>query len=94
MKYSNPVISGFYPDPSVCEANGKYYMVCSSMQFFPGVPLFESEDLVNWNQIGHVLTRPGQIDLETVNSSGGVSSLTDACVSPCSRNGPNLPTRK
>lgn len=72
----NPIVRGFYPDPSVCEAEGKYYMVCSSMQYFPGVPLFESDDLVNWKQIGHVLTRPEQIDLETVNSSGGVFAPT------------------
>ena len=57
MKYINPVISGFYPDPSICKAEGKYYLVCSSFQFFPGVPLYESDDLVNWTQIGHVLTR-------------------------------------
>ena len=47
MKYINPVISGFYPDPSICKAEGKYYLVCSSFQFFPGVPLYESDDLVN-----------------------------------------------
>ena len=52
MKYINPVISGFYPDPSICKAEGKYYLVCSSFQFFPGVPLYESDDLVNWKQIG------------------------------------------
>ncbi|ABX42396.1 glycoside hydrolase family 43 protein [Lachnoclostridium phytofermentans] len=72
MNYQNPIIRGFYPDPSVCFANGKYYLVCSSMQYFPGVPLFESEDLVNWTQIGHCLTRPDQIALQGVSSSGGV----------------------
>ncbi len=72
MIYQNPVIRGFYPDPSVCHANDKYYLVCSSMQYFPSVPLFESEDLVNWTQIGHCLTRPEQIALHGVNSSGGV----------------------
>lgn len=76
MKYRNPVISGFYPDPSVCAANGKYYMVCSSFQYFPGVPLFESEDLVNWTQIGYVLTRKSQVMLERINSSGGVFAPT------------------
>lgn len=63
MKYINPVISGFYPDPSICKAEGKYYLVCSSFQFFPGVPLYESDDLVNWKQIGHVLTRKSQLPL-------------------------------
>ena len=38
MKYINPVISGFYPDPSICKAEGKYYLVCSSFQFFPSMP--------------------------------------------------------
>ncbi|MGN0632642.1 MAG: family 43 glycosylhydrolase [Oscillospiraceae bacterium] len=76
MKYTNPVIKGFYPDPSVCFANGKYYLVCSSFQYFPGVPLFESGDLVNWKQIGHVLTRKNQVMLEKINSSGGVFAPT------------------
>ena len=76
MKISNPVLRGFYPDPSVCKANGKYYMVCSSFEYFPGVPLFESEDLVHWTQIGHCLTRSTQVDLERINSSGGVFAPT------------------
>ena len=76
MIYKNPVISGFYPDPSVCEANGKYYVVCSSFQYFPGVPLFESEDLVNFRQIGYVLTRSSQVHLADVPSSGGVFAPT------------------
>lgn len=76
MKYTNPVVKGFYPDPSVCCANGKFYMVCSSFQYFPGVPLFESEDLVNWTQIGHVLTRKSQVMLEKISSSGGIFAPT------------------
>lgn len=76
MRYTNPIIKGFYPDPSVCYADGKYYMVCSSFQYFPGVPLFESGDLVNWTQIGHVLTRKTQVMLKNVESSGGVFAPT------------------
>lgn len=76
MKYKNPVIKGFYPDPSVCKANGKYYLVCSTMQYFPAVPIFESEDLINWKQIGNCLTRESQIALHNVNSSGGVFAPT------------------
>ena len=76
MNYTNPVIKGFYPDPSVCFANGKFYLVCSSFQYFPGVPLFESSDLVNWTQIGYVLTRKNQVMLEKINSSGGVFAPT------------------
>ncbi len=76
MNYTNPIIRGFYPDPSVCRANGKYYMVCSSFQYFPGVPLFESSDLVNWKQIGHCFTRKSQVQLEKIESSGGVFAAT------------------
>ncbi len=80
MKYKNPVLSGFYPDPSVCCHEGRYYLVCSSFQYFPGVPLFESEDLVNWTQIGNVLTRPNQVQLEKTPSSGGVFAPTIRCL--------------
>lgn len=76
MIIKNPVIKGFYPDPSVCEANGKYYLVCSTMQYFPGVPIFESEDLVNWEQIGHCFTRDEQVELNKVDSSSGVFAPT------------------
>lgn len=76
MKFKNPIVRGFYPDPSVCEANGKFYLVTSSFQYFPGVPLFESEDLVNWKQIGHVLSDLSQVELHKVRSSGGVFAPT------------------
>lgn len=76
MKIRNPIIRGFYPDPSICEANGKYYLACSSFQYFPGVPLFESSDLVNWKPIGHCLTRKNQTDLCQVPSSGGIFAPT------------------
>ncbi len=76
MKIENPIIRGFYPDPSVCKANGKYYITCSSFQYFPGVPIFESEDLVNWKQVGHCLTRLDQVELHKINSSGGVFAPT------------------
>lgn len=76
MNYENPIIKGFYPDPSVCRANGKYYMICSSMHYFPSIPLFESTDMVNWKQIGWCLTRKSQINLEEVPSSGGIFAPT------------------
>lgn len=76
MKIQNPIIRGFYPDPSICKAEGKYYLAASSFQFFPGVPVFESEDLVNWEQIGYCLTRTNQVELHQVPSSGGVFAPT------------------
>ena len=76
MIYKNPVLKGFYPDPSVCFANGKYYLVTSTFQYFPGVALFESDNLVNWKQIGYVLTRPEQVMLDKIPASGGVFAPT------------------
>lgn len=76
MKVQNPIIRGFYPDPSICKANGKYYIANSSFQYFPGVPVFESGDLVNWTQVGHCLTRTDQVELHRINSSGGVFAPT------------------
>ena len=76
MRYQNPVLPGFYPDPSVCKYGDKYYLVTSSFQFFPGVPLFESDDLVNWTQIGHVLTRKSQLPLEDASNSDGIYAPT------------------
>lgn len=76
MIYKNPILKGFYPDPSVCRAGDKYYMVCSTFQYMPGVPVFESDDLVNWVQVGNALTRPSQVELHSVPSSGGVFAPT------------------
>lgn len=74
--YRNPVISGFHPDPSVCRVGSDYYLVTSTFEYFPGVPLFHSKDLVNWEQIGHCLTRESQLDLRKAGSSGGVYAPT------------------
>jgi alpha-N-arabinofuranosidase len=76
MQYNNPVIRGYYADPSICRANGKYYLVASSCQYFPGVPLFESDELINWRQIGSCLTRKSQLRLDGVGSSGGIYAPT------------------
>jgi alpha-N-arabinofuranosidase len=76
MTFQNPIIRGFYPDPSVCSANGKYYLVTSSFHYFPGVPLFESSDLINWRQIGHCLTRESQLPLCGCHTSGGIFAPT------------------
>ena len=74
--YNNPVVKGFSPDPSVCRVGEDYYLVTSSFQYFPGVPIYHSKDLVNWKQIGHVLTRESQLQLEGANSSQGIYAPT------------------
>ena len=74
--YKNPVIPGFHPDPSVCKAGNDYYLVNSSFQYFPGVPLFHSKDLVNWEQIGNCLTRESQLNLKGANGGSGIFAPT------------------
>jgi xylan 1,4-beta-xylosidase len=76
MKYQNPIIGGFHPDPSVCRVGQDYYLVTSSFEFFPGVPVYHSRDLVNWKQIGHCLTRKSQLPLDKAHSSGGIYAPT------------------
>lgn len=58
--YTNPIIPGFYSDPSVCRVGEDYYLVTSTFEYFPGVPVFHSKDLVNWKQIGHAIHRKEQ----------------------------------
>ncbi|MEW9530959.1 glycoside hydrolase family 43 protein [Microbispora sp. NPDC049125] len=74
--YANPVLPGFYPDPSVCRVGDDYYLVTSSFEWFPGVPIFHSRDLVHWRQLGHVLDRPGQLDLTGLGASRGIFAPT------------------
>ena len=74
--YQNPIIPGFNPDPSICRVGGDYYLVTSSFEYFPGVPVYHSRDLVHWEMIGHVLDRPSQLDLDSINCSGGIYAPT------------------
>ncbi|NUR04399.1 MAG: glycoside hydrolase family 43 protein [Streptomyces sp.] len=74
---NNPVIPGFHPDPSICRVGEDYYLACSSFEYFPGVPLFHSRDLVHWTQIGNALDRPSQLRLPLDSrSSGGIYAPT------------------
>ena len=72
MKYLNPILTGCYPDPSICRAGDDYYLVNSTFEFFPGIPVFHSKDLLNWEQIGHCITRNSQLKLfeGCMNTSG------------------------
>lgn len=76
MEFSNPVLAGMYPDPSVCRVGRDCYLVTSTFEYFPGVPIFHSRDLVRWRQLGHVLTRRSQLDLAGAPSSGGIFAPT------------------
>ena len=68
----NPILPGFYPDPSICRVGTDYYLINSSFSYFPGVPIFHSTDLIHWKQIGHILNRPSQLNISTQGISEGI----------------------
>ncbi|WP_416151395.1 glycoside hydrolase family 43 protein [Salipaludibacillus sp. HK11] len=75
--YNNPIILGYHPDPSIVRVGeDDYYIITSSFEYFPAVPIFHSNDLVNWKQIGHVLTRESQVNLANRESSRGIFAST------------------
>ena len=59
----NPILPGFYPDPSICAVGDDYYLVHSTFSYFPGIPIMHSRDLVHWEQIGNVMDRQSQLPL-------------------------------
>lgn len=71
--YVNPILAGFYPDPSITRGEGdNFYLVNSTFAYFPGIPVFHSRDLVNWTQIGNVIDRPSQLRFDSLGVSRGV----------------------
>lgn len=74
--FSNPVISGFAPDPSILRVGTDFYLASSSFEYFPGIPIHHSTDLINWELIGYALHDPAQVALASVDSSGGVHAPT------------------
>lgn len=69
---ANPILTGSYPDPSICRAGDSYYLVTSTFAYFPGIPVFKSKDLAHWEQVGHVLSRPGQLQLKGRTMTEGI----------------------
>ena len=75
--FMNPIIPGFHPDPSICRVDDDFYIVTSSFEWYPGIPIYHSKDLMNWRQIGHVLTRPSQLAMkEGMKHSAGIWAPT------------------
>lgn len=70
--FTNPILAGFYPDPSICRVGPDYYLVNSTFSYFPGIPVFHSVDLVNWTRIGSVMNRPEQLNLDGQGVSRGL----------------------
>ncbi len=71
-EYRNPILSGYYPDPSITRVGDDYYLVTSSFAHFPGIPVFHSRDLVQWVQIGNAIDRPSQLRFDGHGVSRGV----------------------
>jgi alpha-N-arabinofuranosidase len=69
---SNPILAGFYPDPSICKVGSDYYLVNSTFSYFPGIPIFNCKDLVNWKLIGYAMHRPEQLNTEGLGVSRGI----------------------
>jgi len=78
--FTNPIIPGGYPDPSICRVGDDFYIVNSSFEYFPGLPIHHSKDLVNWELIGNGLHRPSQasgaVNLVDVQENGGIHAPT------------------
>ena len=78
--FTNPIISGGYPDPSICKVDDTFYIVNSSFEYYPGLPIHKSKDLVNWELVGYGLHRKDQcqkeVNLIDVQSDGGIHAPT------------------
>jgi alpha-N-arabinofuranosidase len=74
--FENPIIRGFSPDPSICRVGDDFYLVTSTFEYFPGVPVYHSRDLVNWDLISYCLTTPSQLPLGNCLSSSGIYAPT------------------
>lgn len=72
----NPILPGCHPDPSICRVGDAFYLVTSTFEMFPGLPVFRSTDLAHWEVVGHVIDRPGLLDYEGIPSSGGLYAPT------------------
>ena len=70
--YRNPILAGYYPDPSICRVGDDYYLINSSFAHFPGIPVHHSRDLVNWEEIGHVIDRPTQLKYDGLGITRGI----------------------
>lgn len=76
LTFNNPILRGFYPDPGICRVGNDYYLVTSTFAYFPGIPIFHSTDLVNWEQIGSAIDRTDQMDFTGHGVSRGLFAPT------------------
>ncbi len=74
--FSNPIIPGFAPDPSVVRVGDDFWLINSTFEVFPGIPIYHSRNLVDWELVNYALTRPSQADLSSIKSSDGIHAST------------------
>lgn len=74
--FKNPILSGYHPDPSICRVGDDYYLVNSTFVWYPGLPIYHSKDLVNWELIGHAIDRPNMLDFDGLPDKLGVFAPT------------------
>lgn len=70
--YKNPIRRGMYPDPSIVNVNGIFYMVNSTFEYYPGISLARSKDLLNWETLPGIIQSPSQADLRKSASNEGI----------------------
>ncbi len=75
-RYLNPILPGCHPDPSVCRVGEEFYLVTSTFEYLPGLPVHVSRNLVDWTPLGHAIHRPGQLELAGIPSSSGLFAPT------------------
>ena len=74
--FSNPIIPGFAPDPSIARVGDDFYLINSTFEYFPGIPVYHSQDLINWELIGYAIHDPAQAELSGIKSSDGIHAST------------------
>ena len=75
-QYDNPIIRGFNPDPSIVRVESDFFLVTSSFEYYPGLPIYHSKDLIRWDLIGHAITRTSQLRIATPEPGGGLWAPT------------------
>ncbi|UKT65776.1 glycoside hydrolase family 43 protein [Pedobacter mucosus] len=76
IKFQNPILAGFSPDPSICRVGDDYYLATSSFVWFPAMPVYHSKDLINWELIGHGITKPGLVNFNKLSDRSGIWAVT------------------
>ena len=79
MKITNPVLKGFNPDPSICRVGDDYYIAVSTFEWFPGVQIYHSKDLVHWRLAARPLQKTSQLDMKGNPDSGGMGAVFKLC---------------